>query len=79
MRIPAWNDVCHEEAEPLDNSLIFLLPWIALVVVISVVMAVLNAFIAKRKNYTVIGWTLAGLVFSIWSTILLVILPPKES
>ena len=63
----------------MDNSLIFLLPWIVLVVVISVVMAVLNAFIAKRKNYTVLGWTLAGLVFSIWSTILLVILPPKES
>lgn len=63
----------------MGNSLIFLLPWIALVVVISVVMAVLNAFIAKRKNYTVLGWTLAGLVFSIWSTILLVILPPKEN
>lgn len=79
MRVLTLKDVCYKEAEPLDNSLIFLLPWIVLVVLISVVMAVLNAFIAKRKNYTVLGWTLAGLVFSIWSTILLVILPPKEN
>lgn len=79
MRVATLKDFCYKEAEQLGSSLIFLMPWIVLVVVISVVMAVLNAFIAKRKNYTVLGWTLAGLVFSIWSTILLVILPPKEN